>query len=206
MFLKVLTGAAAALCVAGAANASVHVSIWTDQPGAGSWATISQAASLGTPSATTDVNAIDFDSGVGGYTVGGFLNSPVLPSGVASHSLNNTYMLFTGTTYLQAGANSFVVPHDDGLQLNIDGIGLVVDQPWPTSPVDTPFTVNAATAGWYNFELSYGEVYGAPARLAFKVNGGPVGGVPEPASWGLMLAGFLGLGAVLRTQKRAALA
>lgn len=33
---------------------------------------------------------------------------------------------------------------------------------------------------------------------------GPGGGVPEPASWALMLAGFGGLGAALRTQRRRA--
>jgi hypothetical protein len=40
----------------------------------------------------------------------------------------------------------------------------------------------------------------SPYRL---VTGGSVtGAVPEPASWALMLTGFLGAGAVLRTARR----
>jgi hypothetical protein len=36
----------------------------------------------------------------------------------------------------------------------------------------------------------------------FLTGGAPVGGVPEPASWAMMLVGFGGLGAVLRRQRR----
>ena len=122
---------------------------------------------------------------------------------MASATLNNTYFLFTGSTFLNAGNNSFVVPHDDGLQLSIDGIGLVVDQPGPTSPVDTPFNVVAPSAGFYNFTLSYGETAGGPAVLRFDVNGGPAGGgVPEPAAWAMMLAGFGLVGAGMRRRVR----
>jgi hypothetical protein len=208
MKLNLLVAAAtAAFAVAGAASAAINVSIWLDQPGAGADATIAQAAGLGAPDATTTVSAINFDSRVTGYTVGQFLNGAVLPAGVATHDLNNTYMLFTGSTFLHAGINSFVVPHDDGLQLNIDGIGLVVDQPGPTAPEDTPFDVNAPADGVYTFQLSYGEVFGPPAVLGFAVNDRTVtGGVPEPGAWALMLMGFAGMGAALRRNRRAAAA
>lgn len=39
-----------------------------------------------------------------------------------------------------------------------------------------------------------------------SINGVPTGGVPEPATWGLMLMGFGGLGAVLRRRRALALA
>lgn len=194
MKMRTALAVAAAVMVPVAANAAINVKIYTDQPAAAADATIAQAASL-MADATISVGAINFTDAPGNdsttYTVGAFLNNPAgLSTTVANHVLNNTYFLFSGTTYLKAGANSFVIPHDDGLQLDIAGIGRVVDQPGPTAPVDTPFTVNAPKAGAYNFTLAYGETAGGPAVLNFAVNGMPVGGTPEPASWALMLVGF----------------
>lgn len=209
MITKMLVAAVAGFALASAAQAQVAVSIWTNQPTAASNATLAQQGSLGTPTATTTVNAINFDSTSSptGYTVGGFLNNPAgLDAGVAASDLNQTYMYLTGSLYLNAGNNSFVVSHDDGLQLNIDGIGLVVDQPGPTSPTDTPFNVFAALAGTYNFELSYGETAGPPAQLVFNVNNQPVGSVPEPATWAMMLLGFGGMGLAMRRKRNAAVA
>ncbi len=194
--------ATAALITPIAANAAIMVSIYTNQPGAAADATIAQANSL-TADATVNVGAINFtDAPVNdsnNFTVGAFLNNPAgLSPAVAGATLNNTYFLFTGSTYLNAGANSFVVPHDDGLQLDIAGIGRVIDQPGPTSEVDTPFTVNAPTAGLYSFKLAYGETAGGPAVLRFTVNDAPVTGTPEPATWAMMLGGFGLIGASLR--------
>ena len=206
MSLKALTCAASALVLASTANAAVSVQIWVDEPAAGANATLAQAAALGTPDGTTTTSAINFDSS-NGYTVGGFLNSPSgLDPSVFNHNLNNTYMFFTGQISLNAGANTFVVSHDDGLQLNIDGIGLVVDKPGPTAPVNTPFTVNSPSTGLFNFQMSYGECCGPPARLVFIINDRPVGGIPEPATWALMLGGFGLAGAAVRQRRRPALA
>jgi hypothetical protein len=95
---------------------------------------------------------------------------------------------------LNAGDNSFVVPHDDGLTLFINGIGLVVDHPGPTSPVSTPFIVTAATAGLFDFTLQYGECCGPPAVLGLDINGQAVGNpTPEPISLALLGIGLGGL-------------
>src|SRR5207237_6273886 len=96
------------------------------------------------------VGAINFTDSPGNdsnnFTIAQFLNNPAgLDPSVGDLKLNDTYFLFTGSTYLNAGDNSFVIPHDDDIQLAIEGIpGFVLDHPGPTSPVDTPFTVNVA--------------------------------------------------------------
>lgn len=187
--------ASALLTIGAAADAAVTVKIYTGQNVAAANATIAQAAGL-VADATVSVGAINFTNAPGNnsaaFTVGAFLNNPAgLSAAVANHVLNNTYFLFTGSTFLKSGANSFVIPHDDGLQLKIDGIaGFIVDQPGPTSPVSTAFNVNAPESGLYNFTLSYGETAGGPAVLRFDVNGAPVGRVPEPATWAMMVTGF----------------
>jgi hypothetical protein len=200
------------MCAAGGANAAITVQIWVDEAAAAANATIAQAAGLGAADATTTVAALDLTDAPGNnsavFSIGDFLHNPAgLDPTVAAHALNNTYMLFTGVAFLNAGANAFVVNHDDGLQLDFAGIGLVVDAPGPTPPVDTPFVVNAPSAGNYGFTLSYGEVFGGPARLLLKINDEVVGGgVPEPASWALMIAGFGGVGALVRRRRALALA
>lgn len=208
--MKFRTTLAAALLATGlatSAQAVITAQIWVGANAAAANATIAAAGTLGAPSATTTVSAINFTDAPGNdstaSTIGAFLNNPVgLSSAVAGHALNNTYFLFTGTTFLNAGANSFVIPHDDGLQLAIAGIpGFVVNQPGPTSPVDTAFIVNAPTAGTYNFTLSYGETAGGPAVLAFRVNGSTVGDVPEPATWAMLLTGFGMVGYAARRRR-----
>jgi hypothetical protein len=195
--------------MAGGAQAAVTVQIFTDQTAAAQDATLAQLAGLGAPDATVSVNAIDFTDAPfnsDNSTIGYFLHNPSgLPAPVANHLLDNTYFYLTGDLFLTAGANPFTVIHDDGLQMNIDGVGLVVNAPGPTGPTPTPFTANAPSTGTYHFDLSYGECCGGPAQLFLALRDVPVGGVPEPSAWAMMLLGFGGLGAVLRKRKTAAL-
>ena len=44
------------------------------------------------------------------------------------------------------------------------------------------------------------------AVTGFATNGGGGGVIPEPATWAMMLAGFFGMGSILRMQRRRALA
>jgi len=207
MIRKLVAVLVAAVAPVTAAHAVTTVKIYTDQNEAAANATIARAAGL-VPNATVTVGAINFTDAPGNdstmSTIGAFLNNPAgLTASVANHTLNNTYFLFTGTTFLKAGANSFVIPHDDGLQLSIAGIpGFIVDQPGPTSPVNTPFSVTAPKSGSYAFTLAYGETAGGPAVLAFAVNDKPVGGTPEPGTWAMMLAGFGLVGGSLRRRVR----
>jgi hypothetical protein len=174
--------------------------VWMNQPGASSNATIANQPG-GASDATFTTTDFDYHSSVGGYTIGGFLKNPTFANTSAgfdpTKSLNNTYFLFTGSLFLNAGANSLSIGHDDGFQLQIQGFGTVVSEPGPTSFSLTPFTVtNNGPAGFFNFTLSYGETAGAPADLEFKLNDAPVGGVPEPSTFALfgMIAGCAGIG------------
>jgi PEP-CTERM motif len=201
----------------GIAQASITGSVWENVSTTVSQdATIAQASSLGTADAQFTPAQINFNSnGSTDYTVGSFLNNPAFyntsGSFSASNTLNNSYMLFTGSTYLNAGANSFVTPHDDGFELAVSGAysdssfinAFDFSQPGPTSPVYTPYTVYAPTAGMYDFTLSYGECCGPPAVLGFSVNGAPVtSAVPEPRTYAMLLAGLGLIGFIGRRQSR----
>jgi len=151
-------------------------------------------------------NAIDYNSNLTGYTPAGFLKNPVFFNTSAlwdpNASFNNSFLRFTGMTYLHAGANDFVVPHDDGVVLTIETIGVVLNQPGPTSPVYSPFTVMAPVSGMYGFTLQYGECCGAPAVLGFQINDAPVGAIPEPASIALLGIGLVGFLTCRRWKRR----
>jgi hypothetical protein len=204
---KLFIGAAAtaALFAAGAAKAAINVSLWEGQPAVASDATFANLGGLGAADATLTVPLLNFSTGDSdATTVDQFLGSSI-GGAVGSHLLDNTVFLFTGNLFLNAGANTFVVPHDDGLQLDISGFGRVIDAPGPTGAVNTPFTITAATAGVHSFQMVYGECCGGPAVIAFTVNSQPVTGTPEPETWALMILGFGAAGAMLR-RRRAAIA
>lgn len=181
--------------------AGVLAEVWQNVPTATNAAVIPSGA----PDAEFYSAGISYDSQVTGYTPNLFLYNPMFFNTSATFdpagSLDNTFIRFTGQTYLNAGVNTFLVPHDDGVTLNIAGIGLVLDQPGPTSPVATAFDVTAPSAGLYDFTLQYCECLGPPAVLEFSVNSVTVG-VPEPGSALLFSAGGFGLLVALRHRRR----
>lgn len=200
--------AALALTAASVASAApITAYVFLNEPGAAGNATLGQFAALGGAGAAdltfTFEGTANF-TGSGNSTVD-TINSFIASGGVAPIAggdaiLNNSYFYFTGTVGLDAGANPFTITHDDGLQLNIDGIGLVVDQPGPTAPVATAYVVNAPTAGNYGFQLSYGEVAGGPAQIT--VFGGTlIVDAPEPGAIALFGLGTLGVAFASRRRR-----
>jgi subtilisin-like proprotein convertase family protein len=172
------------------ANASAHAACailgeyWQNAPTSANDASI---VPTNAPDAQFYPAEINFDSRIGagkkgigpGYTVAGFLHYPVFFNTSAGFQPNGyidgSFFRFTGQVYLNAGTNNFVVTHDDGLILFITGIGLVVNQPGPTAPVNTPFIAVAPSNGLYAFTLHYGETKGAPGVLIWTNNGAAVG-------------------------------
>ncbi len=214
---SILSAAALSALALGAATAG-HASTVSGTSGTIylSTATPSVDTSIGGPGdATFTPGAINYnpsdDPSV--YTLGAFLNNPTFSNKSAAFATNggntsfsygtgNTQIDITGNLFLKSGNNSFVVGHDDGVVLDIAGFGTVVNAPGPTALDTTPFTVfNSGAAGYYAFTLDYVESSGPPAALVFTVNGG---GVPEPASWAIMLLGFGTVGAVMRRKARLA--
>ena len=205
-------------CVAG--HAQIQGALWQNQSTAAgdallSYGDPSSGSYLGAPDATFSSTGFNYNPADSNppYTPASFLNSPTFNNQSVNFStpnpgygpnagLDNTYFYFTGTLFLNAGANTFVVGHDDGLQLNIDGIGLVVDQPGPTALAETPFTVTAPSAGNYTFELSYGECCGPPASLVWQINQRVVGAPDAASSLTLLGMSLGGLAAFARRMRK----
>lgn len=182
--------AAMSVCVG---NAQIVGALWQNQQTSAENAVLGYGQSgnslyLGTPDATFTSSGFNYNPTDSGalYTLSSFLNNPTFNNQSPNFStpaagygpnasLNNTYFYFTGSIFLNAGTNYFLVGDDDGVQLNIDGIGLVVDRPGKTPLQETFFTVTAPSAGTYHFELSYGEAFGPPAALVWEINFETVG-------------------------------
>lgn len=199
------------LGVAGQAGASlISGSVWANQEYAAQNPSIAEATTLqntvGNPTATFTMNSGPADTPINlynnanpTYTIDSFLKSnnngglsyqTGAGDAAATNSLAQAYFLFTGSVFLNAGDNSLTITHDDGFELSITGgtiSGFPTTPPTisPTAKEVTNGTVNVATAGFYNFTLSYGETNGPPAILEFQVNA-----APEPST---MISGGMGL-------------
>ncbi len=181
--------------------------VFLNQPGAAGNATLAQFGALGGAGAAD----ITFNfNGTASFTGSGNSNADTINSFLASGGvgpvagggaiLNNSYFYFTGTVGLNAGSNPFVITHDDGFEFNVDGIGIVVSEPAPTSPVPTAFDIVAPATGNYTFQFSYGETAGGAAQIT--VLGGTLQPVPEAASLAILGGGLGILGFALRRRAK----
>jgi hypothetical protein len=200
----------AAILLAGASTlhaSTISATVYENVPDAVNAADLANNETAAYATFNVSGSGIDFQSELTSYfNVTAFLNNPTYTFQSTSFNPNggvdNIELVITGSVFLLAGANSFVVGHDDGVVLNIPGIGYNTgtSEAGPTSFTTTPFSVNnPGAAGNYAFSLDYAECCGAPADLEFTVNSAPITSTtPEPGSFALLGTGLLALAGVAR--------
>jgi hypothetical protein len=207
--------AAIGLSSPGLAKADLYTGYLFLNTTAGADATVSQFSALGGASAaviTFTTNAINFDDTTpqSTATVQQFFNSnssavTVLTGSSHLSDILTTagiiqsggYILFTGSTFLNAGTTSYSVNHDDGAELQVNG-QTAFSSPGPTTQITSTGSVTAGSAGNYTFNLAFGEVNGTPAVIQFS----PALPTPEPSTLAIGGVGALGMiGYGLRRRK-----
>ena len=173
---------------------------------------------------------IPYNSGAG-YP-GGAFREPIPPDNSASPSPDPVgdfaaYFVADGanevlsqTVFLDAGLytigfsvyvpfNGFNNPGDASFTGTVAGVNLAnfnVDGSTPGQWVHFAGVANIAAAGNYVTSFTYNSASGPAGDFvvdrAYIVAGDVTGGIPEPATWGLMLLGFGGAGAALRASRR----
>lgn len=203
---KVVSGCAGAAVLLAAASVQAAGPVTASYYGSGDWTdTGSSITFSGTPFQVDQISGIDNYANTGNSPIEAVTNTdPNFPS-------PNTYFGgdFTGEISVPTtGDYTFTMATDDTGYLFVDG-SLIDSEPGYHTPYDSSVTINL-TAGDHSLELQM-DNGGGPCCTAAIVDL-PTGvsyvgsGVPEPASWALMLVGFGGLAGALRARRRTAAA
>jgi hypothetical protein len=104
---------------------------------------------------------------------------------------STSFFQVTGSGTFSGGS----ITHDDGASVYLDGSSTaIVSQPVETSAELGTFVT---TPGFHTFTIDYVEGNGAPSQLTFMTTA-----VPEPATWAMMILGFLGVGFMAYRRKQ----
>lgn len=198
-FRKHLAGLAASVLVlgaAGAANATQYLLQYSDAFGTGSFGTVDVTGSATDLHFVIDVSpAFVVDTGAH-YSVAMNLSG----SGFALVGAPAGFTLSTGSI-----SSSPFSGFNIGLNCDLPACGSGGGVPHPASPLVFDITgtgLGVLAADPFNghpINFAVDIVTGAATGV---VGGGLGGGIPEPATWGLMLLGFGGMGAMLRSNRR----
>ncbi|THD64340.1 PEPxxWA-CTERM sorting domain-containing protein [Phenylobacterium sp.] len=119
--------------------------------------------------------------------------------------------IFKGNFSLaSAGTVDFELGSDDDSFIYVDGT-LFGDNPGVHGVTNVDFTSPMLSAGSHTIEVFYADRDHTGAFLSLTLGADstgvviappPAGGVPEPATWALMIVGFGGVGALLRSRRR----
>jgi hypothetical protein len=145
----------------------------------------------------TYTGALDFNSPPGPNTVAGFIGSGggTTVGTVPTTTLSTGSFADTTLLVITGGTNGAIiggtVNHDDGASL-YQGATTIFDSSAPT--VETP-SIYSGLVG--SFSLYYVEANGLPADLNFDVTSS----VPEPATFAILGAGLVGIGAMRRRRR-----
>jgi PEP-CTERM motif len=159
---------------------------------------------------TAFAQPINYNDVSGADTIGGFFASDTpaapVPSTCNASCAATTLSLpnFAQATVMEfvfsVGNGSVTITHDDGISLFRTGTENLTNSnnliPGNSAPTVSVATTIALAAGTY--DLWYSEANGLPAVLQVTTTNA----VPEPATWGMMLLGFLGLGFAFRQSRR----
>jgi hypothetical protein len=214
-----LVAAAATFLMAGAASAAevYTVQVWTQGPVSGADNLADPSHMPGTPATATftwtgDINWSDTSAqnssntgGIASDFLDGFATQASNYSGTMSQAdflassvtvagdQWTTFFHISGA-YTAASAINSSFSHDDGATVYVDG-AFAGGSAGETSVVSSNYTL---AAGTHNVDLYYVAGNGTPSVLNFSTPGG----VPEPASWALMIMGFGGIGAAMRSRRQ----
>jgi hypothetical protein len=175
----------------------------------------------GAPSVTFLGNTICFPNCAPGVTsVSAYTSATGFLSGSATNiSANNINHIYLSATELTgflnistAGNHLFDLYSDDGTSIYIDGVPVVVEDGENLIGVKNSATINLSSGSHAIRVLHFED--GGVAGFKLLLDAAPIGGtqlsttplagiagVPEPATWAMMLVGFGGLGAMLRRRR-----
>lgn len=214
--------ALASIALAGSAHAATFaVTVWTGAPDGVSSSILADEPDVPTGASVAQFNwngPINWfvggpqNTNSSGNLMGTFLGSTAPMSGFSSSfypnltAFLNSSLSVAGdayasffritTSYNSASAFNGTITHDDGASIYVDGNPIYL-HPTETSAISSGYVL---PSGSHSVVLDYVEGNGSPSQLTFDAPAS----VPEPATWAMMLAGFGGLGAMLRSRRRAA--
>ena len=145
------------------------------------------------------------------YTGSGILPVPLstnmfAPNNTGTNNANGFETAILSSNFIGSGAAAtLTISSDDDAFVYLDGL-YIGGNPGVHSTQTVNLGVPALT-GLHNIKIFYADRAQVAANLAVSAVGINLlgSGTPEPATWGLMLVGFGGLGAMMRRRRSAAL-